>query len=543
MTHFGDGSGERKQSLLAQLERAVLPNAVAVQRLHEALCYLRALPDDAELLTLVDRMLDGFAKRRDLRRHRRELADTGIAGTETTFPFYAPTARRLAESCGASLSVDWASFRKTTTLLERLPLMTTWAESPALDELDMPVRDWIATLKGEDETDAQFVVRAHARIGRDEFERNALYDELGLRLRLRPGPGTPSRTHERAPRRVVFQTTPLRRERPDVAREIATPPKSIRSVEGAEARVLVALAQDAMVSRQRDLDAFMHADVRDVRVVDCGDGLEFVCIGVRPERRLLLESVYAFLTLRNGVPVGYVLTSALLGSSEIAYNVFDNWRGGDAGWIYGRVLAMTHALFRSDTFTVYPYQLGGDGNLEGLRSGAWWFYQKLGFRSRDPEVLAGMRRELARIARDPGHRTDRATLRRLASSNVFWQPGRERPDVIGAFPLEQVGLVVAERMAQRFGSDRERGERVCAAEAAKVCGVRSRKGWSPGEQLAWRRFAPLVTCLPGLARWSAAQRRALVTVIRAKGGRRESDFVRAFDAHRPLRRALSSLGK
>ena len=38
-------------------------------------------------------------------------------------------------------------------------------------------------------------------------------------------------------------------------------------------------------------------------------------------------------------------------------------------------------------FTIYPYQLGDDGNQKGLASGAWWFYQKLGFRARDPQVL------------------------------------------------------------------------------------------------------------------------------------------------------------
>jgi len=45
----------------------------------------------------------------------------------------------------------------------------------------------------------------------------------------------------------------------------------------------------------------------------------------------LLESVYGFLTLKNGIPIGYVLVSALFGSSEIAYNVFETYRGGEAG--------------------------------------------------------------------------------------------------------------------------------------------------------------------------------------------------------------------
>src|SRR5439155_1423871 len=83
-------------------------------------------------------------------------------------------------------------------------------------------------------------------------------------------------------------------------------------------------------------------------------------------------------------------------SSEIAYNVFETYRGAEAGHIYGRALAMTAHLFDSDTFTIYPYQLG-DENEEGLKSGAWWFYWKLGFRPKDRDVLRLARRELARM--------------------------------------------------------------------------------------------------------------------------------------------------
>ena len=48
--------------------------------------------------------------------------------------------------------------------------------------------------------------------------------------------------------------------------------------------------------------------------------------------------------------------------------------------------------------------------------------------------------------------------------------------------------------------------------------------------------------LPGVTRWSGANKRGLVDVINAKGSRRESDFVAQFDKHRPLRKALIKLG-
>jgi hypothetical protein len=44
--------------------------------------------------------------------------------------------------------------------------------------------------------------------------------------------------------------------------------------------------------------------------------------------------------------------------------------------------------------------------------------------------------------------------------------------------------------------------------------------------------------LPGVARWSAAERRALAAIVRAKGGRRESDFAARVDAHPRLGVAL-----
>jgi hypothetical protein len=298
-----------------------------------------------------------------------------------------------------------------------------------------------------------------------------------------------------------------------------------------------------MVTRSRDLDAFAYGEANDVRIFDCGEGLELVAIGVVPERRLLMEAVYGFLTLKNGVPIGYVLNSALFGSAEIAYNVFDTFRGAEAAHVYARVLATVHALFGADSFTIYPYQLGGDGNQEGLQSGAWWFYQKLGFRPRDAATLRLMRAEIRRIKVRPGYRSGVETLERLAEQNVYLHCGPERDDVIGLLPLENVGMAVVSSLARRFGSDRRGAEQVLCGEACERLGLEPRalRGLPVGERLAWRRWAPLVTILPGLDRWNRAERQQLVEVILAKGGRRESDYVIRFDAHAKLRAALRRL--
>jgi hypothetical protein len=539
---FGDGSAARKAGLLLILENASLKTAEEVLRLHEAAAFLRAHPDDREVLAIVELLLGNFARRADLRRFHRQLADSGIAGTALNYSFYSATARRLAARWGRHLHVNWRDSGYQARLEGRLSLLASYAETPGLDEYYLPLKQWVARLKGPGETDAQFLLRRLGRLGASDAERDLLYDELELSLTLEPGATTPSRSTAVHPRpRIHFQTGPLRRARPDIRRELARKPPAVRTVGEREGAALIDLARNAMVTRSRDLDAFIHGDPRDVRLIDCGEGLEFAAIGVLPERRLMLESVYGFLTLRNGVPIGYLLTSALFGSSEIAYNVFDTWRGGEAGYVYGRVLAMTRAVFGSRDFTIFPYQLGGDGNSEGIRSGAWWFYQKLGFRPRDPAVLALMEKELLRIARRPSYRSTPRTLKTLAAENMYWYAGRPRDDVIGILPLHRVGLAITDYLAGRFGSDRERGEKICAEEAARRCGVRGWGRWPTAERLWWTRWSPLVLLLPGVETWSLAERAGLVKVVRAKGGRRETDFVRQFDGHRPLRRALLKL--
>jgi hypothetical protein len=542
-TERGPEAAARRLAALAVLARARLSSAREVERLHEALCFLRAWPDDAPVLERTSALLARFARRPDLRRHRAALEDSGIAGTRTRFPFFAGTARWLAARWGGNLRVDWKAFEKGPALERLLPLVTLWAETPALDELDLGTRGWVRRLKGPEETDAAFLVRRLSSLGRGTFEKEAAWEGLEIPLVLEPGADTPARTNACLPAAPVsFQARPLDRSRPDVRREIARPPLSVTAVPPREAARYLDLAREAMVARQRDLDAFQWGDPRDVRLVTYPDGLSFVAVGVVPERRLLLESVYGFLTLKNGVPIGYVLTSALFGSSEIAYNVFESFRGGESGLVYGRVLSMARALFGSDAFTIFPYQLGGYGNPEALQSGAWWFYRKLGFSPRAPRAVALLREEERRMAADPKHRTSLGDLKVLASENLYWFRGRERNDAIGLVELPNVGLAVVDAVASRFGADRERAETVLTREAARLLGARP-DSWAPAERLAFRRWAPLVSILPGVAGWTPEEKRALAAVVKAKGGRRESDFVRLFDAHRKLRKAVAALAK
>jgi hypothetical protein len=144
---------------------------------------------------------------------------------------------------------------------------------------------------------------------------------------------------------------------------------------------------------------------------------------------------------------------------------------------------------------------------------------------------------------NPEHRSSLDTLNELSSSHLFLYLDRPRADTMGRLPLGKIGLKVSRYVAKRFGAEREEGVRVCSREARELLGLRSLAGFSAGERLAWERWSPLALILPGVRRWKPGERRALAAIMRAKGGRHESDYLTLFNRHDRLRRALVEMAR
>jgi hypothetical protein len=540
---FDDDALGRKLELLKHLERRRLKTATAVVQFHDILCFMRAWPNGSEILKITERILEGFAKRNDLRRFQIQLEGSGIAGTDISYRFFHPTAEWLAERWGDRLQIDWPKFENAASLENFLSIFGSYAETPALDEYDFGARVWIDRMKNPGETDAVFLIRSFRALHADSFLREKLYEDLDPPLRLLSGADTPSCSTEKFPvKRIIWQKEPIQNQRLDLKATLRSSSFKWHILGTRQARRAIDLTRGTMVTRLRDLDAFAYADPNDVRIANCGGGVQVVMMGVLPERRLLLESLYGYLLLKNGVPIGYGTGVGLFSSCEVAFNLFPAFRGSETALLYTLVLAVFRQLFDADTFMVDTYQLGHD-NEEALHSGAWWFYANLGFMPRDPAALRLARSEMSRRKKRAGYRSSISALKSLSQYPVFLELMRKRHDVLGTLNLPAVGLAVTDLMARRFGSDRKGGARLCAVEVAHLLKAGSLKNVTAAERDAWEWWSPLVLVLGSVHRWPRKDQRALVEVIRAKGGRHESDFVPLFDGHQRLRKAVQRLAE
>lgn len=545
--HFSPEEREEKRKILASLRGEEILDPRLLARYHEALLFIRSYPDDEKIAALARGECARFGARVErLRRRARTrdaLDDTGIAGTTMRYAYDFATARMLARWFPGALDVDWNDFDKTEGLDLLLPLVAEWMENDGLDYAEVSTREWIEQAKGRaPKPSIEWVLASIDAIAAPHPVKRLLFDSVEIPIVWRMDDSSASRTRASLPSApVFFHDGPLVRKIEDFWKEIARPMPPLTTAPRRDALRMIRLAVSSLAVRHRSLYPIEYPNPDDVLVAEPGRGYRFLLYGMQPAYRLPFESDYGALLLKNGHPIGYGVGAMLFDRAEIAVNIFDTWRGGEAGFIFAQFLRTFRSHFGCTHFKIDRYQVGHE-NDEGLKSGSFWFYYKLGFRPKDPGILRLAEKERARIARDPRHRTDIPTLKRLASDDLYGPIGRALPGA-GEFPLGDLGMRTTRFIAERFDGDRRRAARACADRMAAVLDARDRKEWPRAERLWFERLSVTMAQIPRLESWPIEERRDLAALMRAKGKPSEVEFARGMAKQKKLRAALARLAR
>src|SRR5882724_1652548 len=188
VARYSPDDQKQKGSLLESLERCAIRHPGTLLRFHEALCFLQAYPDDARVLELVDRALEGFGSRvARLGPAARRLHDSGIVGAALDYPFGYPMARWLAARYPQDVEIAWSRFDDEDRLDETLSLLATAAEGDAFSEGGMGWRRWLRVAKGGRRlSDLAVVLELFERTGLPEETRDWLFESVALPILWRP---------------------------------------------------------------------------------------------------------------------------------------------------------------------------------------------------------------------------------------------------------------------------------------------------------------------------------------------------------------------
>jgi hypothetical protein len=495
-------------------------------RLHDALLFLRAFPDSPTVRRAAESACSAFHRiSRGLVGRRRRANDTGVVGTITRVWGDFATADWLNRAFASEVDIDWSSLDDSSALDALLRPIVQRAEEDAVDSGELSTREWLALRRGKAfRTDLALLREAVPpdRSGRRAFA--ARYDAAEVPLRWKLANSTGSITHNALRWKPVRYRRAMRPAPADPIRFIAAPSADIALLTRRRANEMIHVARAALAARGREVYAMTHANPSEIYLADLGEGASVAIIGVLPEYRMSLEVNYGYLMLANGVPVGYGGVTTLYRQANTGLNIFPSFRGGETSYLWTAALRAFRSLFGVRRFVVNGYQVGDD-NREAIRSGAFWFYYRLGFRPSDRERRALAHREFARL-RKRGMRTSASVLQTLASGDLWLDlPGCRRRDYFDEAWLVACSRHVTELLAAEEATHPDEAAREVAARVARMLGARGVASHPRAERDAFGHLAPVCALLPGVDRWSAASRAALVRLMLSKGRPQEREFV------------------
>jgi hypothetical protein len=542
---YGAAAEREQRALLRALSSTRLRTWTEVAQLHEDLLFLCAFPATAAIRRLARTSLHAIEGRvRTLPRAQRALADdSGIAGSTTRHVYPYPIARWIAHEAQDDAEIDWRNVDDPGLLDGMVGALLASSEREAFDSGEFDTREFIEMARPEDaDSDLLWLMEgaaasphAAARIPDD-------WDAAEIPVAWRLTESKTSVTHNALSGLDPVYRSGLRRPPADVVADIERPLAEIELLPRRRSAQVIASARGALAARCREVNAMTYPNADEVWWCDLGEGAALAVIGIAREHRLALETNTGYLLFANGVPIGYGGVTPLFRQANTGINIFDPFRGGEAAYLWTQMLRAFHTLYGSERFVINPYQFGA-GNAEAIRSGAFWFYYRIGFRPAQAATRTLAAREAKRMTADRKYRSDARTLRALASGNLYLDlSGFDADDYFDEALIARAGGRATRELARTGDLSRKVAQRKLVAALARDLGIDDLAQWPVAERHGFQFMAPIFAELPGMPDWPRADREALAALMRAKCLSQERTFalrsLRARRAFHVLRHAL-----
>ena len=525
---------------------ARIPKSVSMfMHEHKEQCARRAFPQSGRQYDDAEKFLAGLETElaKQSASFRRSLGDSGIAGTSIQYPFSYDVARWLARKAPKSVFIDWPELENHDALDALLHAILLPGEDEYFDSGYVSTREWLTKASvAHDGTDFDWLMAQLQDTRLQPFFRE-LYDNAEIPLKWELRQNQFSKSNNSVPqRKPVIRDNGFRGRPAQVKKEIAKPVENISRLSKSRGVEMIDVAIASLATRHRETLHFNFANPDEVYVADVGMGIAIAVFGLLPEHRFSLECTMGYLILSNGVPIGYGGASMLFKQANTGVNLFDEYRGTEAAFLWVQVMRVYHSLFRCTRYVANPYQLGAD-NSEALGSGAFWFYYRLGYRPVDVEIRQLAAREQAKCSRRSGYRCSIKILKRLASGDMHLTlPTARQNEFFDEEWLVTSSALVTELLGQAGGKTRQDAARRAVKRLRTDIGIGNLGSWTKGERSLLAAIAPFVAIL-NPSDWKTTEKRETRKLLQAKGGKYELPFARALQANEKFLQALRAACK
>lgn len=541
---FAAAEQKRLEKILTRVSKLPFGDAGDLLRYHEVLLFMAAYPASSRILRTVSIELSQFSRRiESLETTGEDLSQlehpdfSGIAGMSVTDAFSFFIVGWLQHTHPQQIGLQWDWFEDENRLAETWPRFMPLLDEDASVEANVPYRTWLKMASGRNRA-LPWLITQFESLPKSDREKAELYDSQKLYVRWTPSYRLTRTGMRSAARKIFYHREPLIQRR-DVSlkSELENRPPDLKKLSAKQGEVILDLTRAASTVRYRELYGFTHGDPRRVFQASLGRGVEVFISGVPPGVRLPLRAYHAAMIFKNGVPVGYFEGLSIFERMESGFNLYYTFRDGETAWLYARLLNIFRHLLGVTAFSIDPYQVGFE-NEEGIESGAFWFYRKLGFRPTGRQIMKLVLNEEKKISTRLNYRTPARTLRKLAAGPMIFELDQAGRGDWDRFEVRKIGLAAQRQMATAYRGDAGRFLEHARAKLARALGTLAGRD---AQTSAFSDFAAALSA-ENIHDWNVEEKRGLAEVIHAKAALDESRYLKLMQKHARLRAAFIKLG-
>ena len=538
-TNFGPEAATGKLKALQNFKTFDNIRAGEIPEVHELLLFIRTYPDSPDVLKAVGICLDNLKKLLHQKRRsapeafRKRYADTGIAFSTVRHAPSPDIAEWLCRNFENNLT-DVSDPDAVERIGPVISLLVSGAEQNGLEHESFDAHDWLKMAKGKRKTFLSWLAQRAKCMIEEEFVRDHIFETAQPEVEWNLDNVNASRTGNIIESSNIYfqQRGFIKSDLHSLIQEQMPP---ARLLKGKEVKNMYDSMCAVLAVRSRETDPVTYAE----KIYEAipYPGLSVFLTEMRPTRKLPMENYTGYVAYRNGVPVAYGGGWMFGNRCEFGINIFETFRGGENARLFAGLLKVYRNLCNARKFTVQPYQFGAD-NDEGLKSGAFWFYYRMGFRPGPSNIKKLAAAEFKRLLSGKGGKTPLSLLRKFAGHPVELVL---EPDPKHTEPKE-ISIAVTRQIAARFNGNTEAALHHFYETTGKILNIGNKKAFKGIQATGLRTWAPVIALLPGTASWTASQRSIVRNMLKCKSSD-EMSFSKMFAENGFFKEALYDLHK
>jgi hypothetical protein len=532
---------QKLEIALGSLEKLRNVPAASLTTLHDMLLYLKAFPQSENVAALADkslRLLENFLLKEVNKKNKavlKAIENTGISGSRIVASFSYELISSLVEVFPDAVRYDSCAvdpdeyFSLLQTLLP-FPLKEHFMEGGW-----STVDEWLDAICNKDrhrKLNLILTLFREAAIPKAQcdllFDRLQLYIEADL-TRM------PSRSNIFLPVSSPYIHHDGVLKKVDVSSVIHSEIEEDHSVTIEERKRIVSAVRWTLFALFRETDPGTYADLHDVRVFNVGRGLQIVLLGMKHEWRNPVDAYIGFMAFKNGCPYAYGGAWMLGPMAKIGINIFPAYRGGESAFFFAQLMRVYQQVFQPEYFVAEPYQVGRD-NPEGIETGAFWFYYRLGYRPIKPILKKLAATEFEKLKSGKVKKSSAVVLRKLVADELVWVEREKEKLLKEKFDTAMLSAKLFTVIQKRYKGD------LIAFRKDALRSMQPRV-FSIDEQLLLAEIMPTlcdyVYASGGLNGWSDKECDDLHQIMLEKTRGVDSEYARLFAMHQRLNRQLS----